>query len=66
LAGLQDRIVRAHLSTIGVAAMAYGYYIDRMLSIEDLVDDPPIANADTPEAFRAFDLHYSNWSWIRP
>ena len=58
LAGLQDRIVRAHLSTIGVAAMAYGYCIDRMLSIEDLVDDPPIANADTPEAFRAFDLRH--------
>ena len=36
--------------------MAYGYYIDRMLSIEDLVDDPPIANADTPEASRAFDF----------
>ena len=46
--------------------MAYGYYIDRMLSIEDLVDNPPIANADTLEAFRAFDLHYANWSWIRP
>ncbi len=58
---LFERIYRRYASP-----MAYGYYIDRMLSIEDLVDDPSIANADTPEAFRAFDLHDANWSWIRP